>query len=116
MKIIVLLSFLSMTLSVNAQDEQIMSKQDSLPYHQIPDYPKKYTAETVAARMVDGLGFRYYWATEELRTEDLNFRPSDMARSSLETMEHILGLTYVIVNATRQEPNDRRKENKQENK
>ena len=29
-------------------------------YYQIPDYPESYTAEAVAARLIDGLGFRYY--------------------------------------------------------
>ena len=28
------------------------------------------------ARMTQGLGYRYYWATKDLREEDLNYRPS----------------------------------------
>ena len=43
-----------------------------LPYYEIPDYPETYTAGSVAARMLDGLGFRYYWATEGLNEDDLN--------------------------------------------
>ena len=42
------------------------SYQGTLPYYQIPDYPSSYNAATVAARTIDGLGFRYYWATEGL--------------------------------------------------
>ncbi len=80
---------------------------DDLPYQTIPDYPETYTAGTVLSRMVDGLGFRYYWATESLRPEDLSFKPSEEARTSLETLEHIYGLTNVIVNATQQKPNIR---------
>ena len=68
------------------------------PYYEIPDYPDSYNSGTVAARMIDGLGFRYYWATEGLREEDLKFRPNDMARTSEETVDHILGLSTVIVN------------------
>ncbi|TAK34823.1 MAG: hypothetical protein EPO28_15520, partial [Saprospiraceae bacterium] len=64
-------------------------------------------AETVAARMIDGLGFRYYWATEGLRPEDLAFKPSAEARTSEETIDHILGLSEMIVNATKREPNVR---------
>ena len=78
--------------------------QKDLPYYQIPDYPEKYTSETVAARMVDGLGFRYYWATEGLREADLNYRPGDEARTSKETLQHIYELTKIIVNTTGQQP------------
>jgi hypothetical protein len=81
----------------------IMAQQ--LPYYEIPDYPEKYTATTVVARMVDGLGFRYYWATEGLRAEDLQFKPSSEARTTDETLNHILGLVDVIENSVRELPN-----------
>lgn len=76
-----------------------------LPYYEIPENPQTFTAETVAARMIDGLGFRYYWATEGLRPEDLAFQPSEGARTSGETIDHILGLTNVILNSVKQQPN-----------
>ena len=75
-----------------------------LPYYEIPDYPETYTATSVVARMVDGLGFRYYWATEGLREEDLNFRPSPEARTTDETLNHILGLVEVIANSVNEVP------------
>lgn len=78
-----------------------------LPYREIPAYPETFTPETVAARMIDGLGFRYFWATEGLRTEDLAFKPNDDARSTDQTIDHILDLTVVIVNAVKQVPNVR---------
>ncbi|MFQ5445389.1 MAG: hypothetical protein ACE5FF_00495 [Saprospiraceae bacterium] len=81
--------------------------EHKLPYFEIPDYPDTYTPETVAARMIDGLGFRYYWATEGLRPEDLAFRPNDEARTSDETLGHILGLSRMIVNTVKQVPNVR---------
>lgn len=74
-------------------------------YFQIPDYPESYTAEAVAARLIDGLGFRYYWATEGLRQEDLEFKPNENARTTAETIDHIYGLTKVIANATDHKPN-----------
>jgi hypothetical protein len=92
-----MLSFLSM----NAQNDS----EEKLPYYQIPDYPETNTAGTVAARMVDGLGFRYYWATEGLRAEDLVFKPNEEARSSAETIDHIYDLSKVIVNAILLKPN-----------
>ena len=86
------------------------SQDKELPYYQIPDYPETYTACTVAARMIDGLGFRYYWATDSLRDEDLAFRPNEDARATSETIDHIYGLSKVIVNASLNKPNDRAEE------
>lgn len=98
MKIIVLFSFLIIAFSGQSQEE--------LPYYEIPEAPESFTAGTVAARAVDGLGFRYYWATEGLRLEDLEFRPNDDARTTLETVEHIYGLSKMIVNSTLKKDNN----------
>jgi len=76
-----------------------MAQKDDF-YYEIPPAPKEYTATTVASRMVDGLGFRYYWATYGLTEKDLKFKPNSEARTSLETIDHILGLSQVIVNST----------------
>jgi len=84
------------------------SAQGNLPYYEIPDYPESYTAENVAARMIDGLGFRYYWATEGLRQEDLAYKPSEEGRTCDETLDHLYGLTNVVLNAVKQQPNSRR--------
>ena len=82
-------------------------RTSDLPYYEIPDYPETYTAGSVVSRMIDGLGFRYYWATEELRKEDLIYKPSENGRTCEETLEHIYGLSKVIANATTNTPNDR---------
>lgn len=95
-----IVAMLSATITTMAQ-----TNDSELPYRTIPDYPASYTAEHVAARMIDGLGFRYYWATEGLRQEDLDFRPSEEARSSFETLIHIYGLSKTIRNAVEQKPN-----------
>lgn len=87
------LFFLIGCITAHAQDK-------NLPYYEIPDYPEKFTAGTVAARMIDGLGFRYYWATEGLRPEDLAFKPGPEARTVEETLQHIHGMTMMIMNAT----------------
>ena len=84
--------------------------EEQLPYYELPEHSKEYTAGTVAARMVDGLGFRYYWATEGLRDEDLKYKPSEDARTTAATIDHIFGLTKVIVNSTLKKPNARTKE------
>jgi hypothetical protein len=85
--------------------------EEKLPYYEIPEYPETYTAGSVAARMVDGLGFRYYWATEGLREEDLVFKPSESGRTTSETIEHLYGLSKFIRNSIL---NDNKDENKDE--
>jgi hypothetical protein len=76
-----------------------MAQSDSLPYKTFPPAPDHYSAGTVVSRLLDGLGFRYYWATEGLRPIDLAFRPSPQARTSQETLEHIYSLSTMIVAA-----------------
>ena len=90
-KITLLLAF--MTSIGMAQDKEI------LPYYEIPEHADSYTAGSVASRMLDGLGFRYYWATEGLRVEDLAYKPSESGRTSAETIDHLLGLSNFILNS-----------------
>ncbi len=80
---------------------------DTLPFSTIPIHPATTTPEAVVARMIEGLGFRYYWATEGLRPQDLAFRPSEGARTTEETIDHILGLSTVVLNASQQKINTR---------
>lgn len=103
MKSIVTLCLIFSIFILNSQEKS----KDKLPYYEIPDYPESYTAGSVAARTVDGLGFRYYWSTEGLRDEDLDFRTNEDSRTSVETIDHIYGLSKVIVNATLQKTNER---------
>ena len=98
-----LLTCLFFFTALSAQNEMA-----ELPYYQIPDYPEKYTNVNVAARMIDGLGFRYYWATEGLQEEDLNYKPSEDARTTRQTIEHIYGLSRTIVNASKKQANEGR--------
>lgn len=82
-----------------------MNAQDKLPYYEIPEPAKEFTPGTTASRMIDGLGFRYYWATEGLTEKDLLYQPSASARTTGLTIDHVLGLSQVILNATLQKPN-----------
>ena len=75
----------------------INASAQSLPFKNMPDYAEKYTAGTMVARMVEGLGYRYYWATEGLRSEDLAFEPAEKARSIEGTVDHILTLSVMVV-------------------
>lgn len=74
-----------------------------LPYHEIPEAPANYGPGNVVARMVDGLGYRYYWATEGLTADNLAYRPSEEARNTSETITHVYDLSLMIVRATRNE-------------
>lgn len=91
------------TLSIVAQNND-----DNLPYYEIPEYSDTYTAGTVAARMIDGLGFRFYWATDGLTEEDLSHKPIGGSRSTGETVDHVLTLSYVILSAALHQPYDKK--------
>ena len=82
----------------------------ALPYYEIPEYSENFTAGTVAARMVDALGFRYYWASDSLTDKDLAYKANDEGRSAEETIQHIYDLSKIIVNSTLKQPNSREKE------
>ena len=84
-------------------NKPIPVQQDSateVPYHQIPDYPASYEPQNVAARMIDGLGYRYHWVTKELRPADLTYRPGETNKTIAETLEHLYGLSLTIKNGT----------------
>lgn len=99
------LLFLALTMSFLSQ-----SQNDKLPYYEVPDYPETFTAGTMASRMVDALGFRFYWASFDLKDKDLNYKANDAGRSVKETINHIYDLSKIIVNATQNKANDRVKE------
>ena len=96
MRRIILITLFCSMVSINAQN----TEDEKIPYSEIPEYSDNYTAGTVSARMIDGLGFRYYWATNSLTEKDLYFKPSDEARTMLETIDHIFDLSQIIVNST----------------
>ena len=86
------------------------NKEETLPYFEVPDYPKEFTAGTMAARMVDALGFRYYWASDSLTEKDLVYKATAEGRSTEETIQHIYDLSKIIINSTLKKPNSRDKE------
>ena len=84
-----------------------MTAQEKLPYYEIPEAPETFTAGTVAARLIDGLGFRFHWSTEGLRTTDLAYKLTEESRTTEETIQHIYSLSKTIVNATLKQANTR---------
>jgi len=81
-----------------------MNSQENLPFYEISNYPESYSEAEIVGRMIDGMGFRYYWATEGLREEDLNFRLPNDSRSSIETVVHIYDLSNMILNTALNSP------------
>jgi hypothetical protein len=73
------------------------SQEKNLPFSEIGDYPSEYTTTNVISRLIDGLGYRFYWSTESLTENDLNYKPSEDSRSTMEVIEHIYGLSLMIV-------------------
>ncbi len=67
-----------------------MKKQP--PFRTIKIYPDRIDATAILVRMLDGLGYRFYWATEGLRPEDYGYRITPEAKSIGETMGHIWAL------------------------
>lgn len=89
--------FLFSILTVTMQAQE--NKPEKLPYHQIPDAPETLDVNGVLARMIDGLGYRYYWATEGLVQDDLDYTPGNYGRKTHEVLNHLNGLSEVIKNA-----------------
>ncbi len=85
---LLLLSLICLMPHLDAQD---------LPFKEIPPSPEDYSPGNIMARMVEGLGYRYYWATEGLRAEDLDYRPTPEARSCRETLDHVYNLSQTIM-------------------
>ena len=98
MKNIILIIILITSISSKAQDK-------TLPYYEIQEQPENFTGGAVASRMIDGLGFRFYWATEGLRPEDLAWKPGSETRTTEETITHIYEMTNLILNSTTNTPN-----------
>ena len=73
-----------------------MNAQNKNYFYEIKKIEDNYSSNSIVSRFVHSVGFRYYWATEGLRGEDLNYKPSDSGISTRETLEHIYNLSIMI--------------------
>jgi len=62
---------------------------------QIPETPSIINSANCIARMIDGIGFRYYWATEGLLSADFVFSPGNGSMNLTELNLHIYDLAYI---------------------
>lgn len=93
----------------DAKSTALINQVDTLPYYEIPAAPEMYSAATVTARMIDGLGYRYHWATKGLRAEDLAYEPGNGGQSCSAVLKHLLGLSRTILGTVKNEVQDRSK-------
>ncbi len=73
-------------------------------FQTIPDPPALLSAGAVLGRMADGIGFRFRWATEGMRGEDLAFKPADGCMTLGELLAHILELLSWVAESIGIEP------------
>ena len=78
-----------------------INSQEKLPYREIPVMAESYTAQNTVARMIDGLGFRYYWATKGLRAKDLAYQPKGEGRDCQQTVNHLYDLSNMMLRLTK---------------
>lgn len=64
-------------------------------FNQIPDVPTDINSTNCIARLIDGLGFRYYWSTTYLTEQDYMFSPSNGSMTIEELNLHIYDLTFI---------------------
>ena len=69
-----------------------MDRNQELPFKDISKTPKDLTATNTLLRMVEGLAFRYRWATENLSEENIKFKPHPTSMSIEEVNAHIFDL------------------------
>ena len=84
-----------------------LMSQTSEYFKDISEYPTEINNGNIISRMINGLGYRYYWATEKLKENDLRYRPSKDAYSTKETMVHIFTLSKTLYNTTLSKINER---------
>ena len=88
----------------------IQTMAQELPFSSIPKAPVNYSASNSISRMIQGLGFRYHWATEGLKAKDLKYRPTEESRSTMGTIQHIYSLSKTILNAAKNKVSKRSKD------
>lgn len=66
-----------------------------LPYYDIPKTPTEISTTNTLARLIDGLGFRYRWATEGLTQNEYVFKPVESSMNMTELITHIFELVKV---------------------
>jgi hypothetical protein len=65
-------------------------------FRSVTTYPDQENANGIVMRLIDGLGFRFYWATEGLTEDDYGFSPGAGCQTIGELVGHVWGLVNWI--------------------
>ena len=82
-----------------------MDRNQELPFKDISQTPFELTATNTLLRIVEGLAFRYRWATQNLSEENIKFRPHPTSMNIEEVNNHIFDLvdsTYRVFGGEKQ--------------
>lgn len=101
--------FCTTTHSLIAQPSENITQDfmNETPYAEIKSAPEKYTSGNAISRSIDGLGYRFYWATEGLTSKVYNYDPGNEGQSAASVIDHILNLSSTILTTLNGEPNMR---------
>lgn len=79
----------------------------NLPFSKINNDLTSYEPGNIVARLIDGLGYRYFWATDGLTIDNLEYRPCGSGKSTFETLQHIYSLSETVWLVSEKKPNIR---------
>ncbi len=86
------------TTQATTQPTQKSDDMPNAPYHSIGEYPEAYSPATVMQRLIDGLGYRYHWATKDLTEKDLAYEPGNAGQTAQQVIDHLFGLSETVAN------------------
>jgi hypothetical protein len=66
------------------------------PYRFLPPAPGSISCGAIISRLLDGIGFRYHWATEGLADADMQFSPAPGSMNLGELLRHIHALLHWV--------------------
>jgi hypothetical protein len=66
-------------------------------FKNIEEYPPGISATAIMSRMVDGVGFRFFWATFNQKVETYNYAPGEGRWNIFDTVSHIWDLARFLL-------------------
>ncbi len=99
LRYIVCIAFIMVSIKMNSQKNPSNLydlSEEEIPFYELIEIEEQPEAGSIFARMIEGLGFRLYWATYGLTAQDFEYRITPESRSTGETLVHIADLTRTI--------------------
>jgi hypothetical protein len=69
---------------------------NNLPFSSIEQTPNQFSSTNVISRFVQGLGFRFRWATEGLTLKEHEYRPTESSMNIRELLEHLFSMAIFV--------------------